>query len=107
MPDIFEKKQLIIMKFMIYNTIFTIYNFYYKIKNLKLKNNNFIPNKYLSKSLIHMHALKYNNDYDLIYFYLYLIDKIKKYDSNIINILLDIGNEKLDIYIKTYNYYYI
>lgn len=88
-----------------YDVILKIYNFHSKIKLLNLKNKNFIANKYISKSLIHVYSLKMNYNYDLIYFYLYLI-LINKCEKNIINELLRLDKKTLTTFIKTFNFYY-
>lgn len=89
-----------------YDMILTIYNFHINIMNLNLKNNNYIPNKYISKALIHVHSKKINSNHnDMIYFYLYSFS-INKYDKNIINELLRVDKITLNIFIKTFNFYY-
>ena len=75
------------------------------LKSLNLKNKNFIPNKYISKSLIHVYAQKMNHRNDLIYFYLHLVHT-NTYDKNTINELLRLDKNTLNVFIKTFNFYY-
>ena len=105
LSDIFETRCINYHEIQEYDTILTIYNFYSKIRSYNLKNKNFIPNKYISKSLIHVYSLKMNYHNDLIYFYLYLI-YTNTYDKNIINELLRLDKNTLNVFIKTFNYYY-
>ena len=105
LSDIFETRCINYHEIREYDTILTIYNFYSKIRSYNLKNKNFIPNKYISKSLIHVYSLKMNYHNDLIYFYLYLI-YTNTYDKNIINELLRLDKNTLNVFIKTFNYYY-
>ncbi len=102
--DILETKSINYSHIKEYDMILTIYNFHTNIVNLNLKNNNFIPNKYISKSLIHVHSKKINCINDIIYFYLYSFS-INKYDENIINELLRIDKNTLNVFIKTFNFY--
>ena len=105
LSDIFETRCINYHEIQEYDTILTIYNFYSKIKSYNLKNKNFIPNKYISKSLIHVYSLKMNYHNDLIYFYLYLVH-MNTYDKNTINELLRLDKNTLNVFIKTFNYYY-
>lgn len=103
--DIFETRCINYHDIQEYDTILTIYNFYSKIKSLNLTNKNFIPNKYISKSLIHVYSLKMNHHNDLIYFYLYLVHT-NTYDKNTINELLRLDKNTLNVFIKTFNFYH-
>ena len=105
LSDIFETRCINYYEIQEYDTILTIYNFYSKIKSYKLNNKNFIPNKYISKSLIHVYSLKMNYHNDLIYFYLYLVHT-NTYDKNTINELLRLDKNTLSVFIKTFNFYY-
>lgn len=103
--DIFETKCINYSSIKDYDIIFTIYNFNRIINKKKLKNNCFIPNKYISKSLIHVYSFKNKIRDDLIYFYLFLFNN-KKYNVEIIKRLLSFNKFELDTFIKTFNYYY-
>jgi len=105
LSDIFETRCINYYEIQEYDTILTIYNFYSKIKSFNLKNKNFIPNKYISKSLIHVYSLKMNHHNDLIYFYLYLVHT-NTYNKNTINELLRLDKNTLNVFIKTFNFYY-
>ena len=105
LSDIFETRCINYYEIQEYDTILTIYNLYSKIKSSNLKNNNFIPNKYISKSLIHVYSLKMNHHNDLIYFYLYLVHT-NTYNKNTINELLGLDKNTLNVFIKTFNFYY-
>lgn len=105
LSDILEKRCINYHKIQEYYTILTIYNFYSKIKSLNLENKDFIPNKYISKSLIHVYSFKMNHHNDLIYFYLYLVHT-NSYDKNIINELLRLDKNILNVFIKSFNFYY-
>jgi len=105
LSDIFETRCINYYEIQEYDTILTIYNFYSKIKSYNLNNKNFIPNKYISKSLIHVYSLKMNHHNDLIYFYLYLVHT-NTYDKNTINELLRLDKNTLNVFVKTFNFYY-
>ena len=105
LSDIFETKCINFSSIQEYDTILTIYNFYYRIKGLTIKNSTFTPNKYVSKSLIHTCSHKMNFNSDISYFYLYLI-KINKQDNGIVKELTKVNKKQLTILIKTFNYYY-
>lgn len=105
LSDIFETRCINYPDIVEYDTILTVYNFHSKIKQFGIRNKNYIPNKYISKSIIHIYSLKMNYHYDLIYFYLYLVHT-NTYDKNIINELLRLDKNILNIFIKTFNFYY-
>ena len=105
LSDIFETKCINYSDIQEYDIILTIYNFYYRIRETNITMTTFIPNKYVSKSLIHTCSHKMNFNSDIFYFYLYLI-KINKQDNEIVKELTKLDKKQLTILSKTFNYYY-